>query len=460
MKEQCEAYSPTTNKRVVGHQASERGNGPMRGDDGHFLNALIDPDESVRRATIDTFVRVGGEHAAAAVVQGIASPDEAVRTAVAEVLIMLGPPAFPPLRPYLQHTDCSVRKVAVEICGLLNHPECLASLAPLLRDEDPAVVHSTIAALGTACGEAALPHLIRLYDEDEYARPSIIATVGSMESEAARNFLFTCFAEAVTAESHDPLTLFGILEVLGRTGDEHVYAFLDSQLEHTPPAVRVRMLAAMMWIADRAGIQMTFSHASQDDVIRLLSDSDLRVRLHAVNVLAPDTDPTVTEAFLHALGTSEYLDAVLVNLLERRDDAFPTAIANLLSPSFTKKKELIVLLRALVKRSRENTELFYPRELLVSAFDSVASQWDVSGEGIRPLILETLFTIDGERACKLLHEWMKCEDSLMRMRLVELAGSLDDARATEFAAHYVEDEDELVRSAVQLVLQSPKNSSS
>lgn len=459
MKASCEAYSPTTGKRVVEHPASERGNDTLRGHDAAFLTALADPDESVRRATIDTLVRVGGEHAAAAIVQGIASPNEAVRKAVAEILTTLGPPAFPPLRPYLQHADSSVRKLAVEVTGVLNHTDCLVSLVPLLRDKDPDVVLSTISALGAACGDAVLPHLMRLYDEEEYVRPSIITTVGSMDSEAARNFLFKCFAEAVTAESHDPLTLFGILEVLGRTGDEHVYAFLDAQLERVQPAVRVRMLAAMMWIADRAGFRMTFSHASQDDMIRLLSESDLRVRLHAINVLAQDTDPTVTDAFLHTLGTSEYLDAVLVNLLEWRDDAFPAAVANLLSPSFMRKKELIVLLRALVKRSRENAALYYPQELLLSAFDSVAAQWDVAGEGIRPLILETLFTIDGERACKLLHEWMKCEDSLMRMRLVELAGALDDARAAQFAASYVEDEDELVRSAAQWVFQSLKNGS-
>lgn len=418
-----------------------------------LADALADDDKGVRDAAGRSLQTIGGPEVAGAVVQYLEHQDIVFRNFAAGLLFRLGEDSIPALKPQLAHADQDVRKMAVDTLGLLRFKEAEGAIIPLLHDSDANVVVSTVEALGSVGSESAIPHLIALYEQEEYVRPTVAEAMGKIGGSAASKFLSSSFQKAITGEHSDPLLLFGIIEALGLIGDPEAFGLLGEHLPSVKGRLRRMMLAAMVWIADKSGMSLEIPGASTQDLIGLMDDSDLRVRLNAVRALSNINDHAVTKAFVNALGESDYFDAVLFGLLEIREDALPLVFEKLRDPATPNRKELVGLLRAMARRAS-----FLPGELRDEAWSLTEQQWEAADEEARGVIVETLFLLDGDRTLVLLDTVMSDPDPWLRMRVIELLGTLNDARLPEFLSRFRNDEDEMVRQTTEWVLQSKGHS--
>ena len=161
---------------------------------------------------------------------------------------------------------------------------------------------------------------------------------------------------------------------------------------------------------------------------------------------------------MQALGSCEYFDVVLFGILESREDALEIVLEKLANPSFVQKKQLISLVRAIVRRSTEDAETFGtapPSEGLLSrTFTLVENQWHTADEETRQAIVETLFMLNGEKTLVVLDLLMNDPDPWLRVRVIELLATHEDERLPEFIARYITDEDEMVRQTVEWILES------
>jgi HEAT repeat protein len=347
------------------------------------------------------------------------------------------------------------------LMDLAGHENPLVVIS-LLSDSDPNVVIAAAEALGNAGNETAVPHLIRLYEAEVYARAIVAEALGKIKGDAATEFLSKSFERAIREKS-DSLTLFGIIEALGAIGDEKAFALLGTQLPNLQGELRKMTLAVMVWIADKTGLPSEIPSASVSDLIDLLDDSDLRVRLLGVKALANAPEPEVTKAFVKALGASEYFDVVLFGILETRDDALEIALDKLAHPPSQQKKPLISLVRMIVRRSDGEAGMFGSLRVAEAArrraFSLIEAQWREADEETRRTIVETLLLLDGERTLVMLDVLMKDPDPWLRMRVVEVLATQEDVRIPGFVSRYITDEDEMVRQTVEWILESKQQQS-
>lgn len=416
--------------------------------------ALADTNKGVRDAASHSLATIGGAEVARAIVHYLAHENIVLRNLAAELLYRLGTDSIQALEPGLRSQDHDVRKMAVDILGLLRHKDAATAIMPLLYDSDPNVVVSAVEALGGIGNESAVPHLIQVFEQEPYTRAIVAESLGKIGGSASSEFLCTSFQKAIAVGNEDPLTIFGIIEALGLIGDPAAFALLSNHLPEVKGKLRRTMLSAIVWIADKSGLPLDIPGASTHDLIDLLGDSDLRVRLNAVRALSPLTDKVVTQAFFNALGSSDYFDVVLLGLLECREDAFPFLLEKLSDDNCKNKRQLVVLVRTMLQNNAGQGGLGFDQSMIDNAFALTEQQWESADEETRAAIVETLFALNGDRALAMLDTLMNDPDPWLRMRVIELLGTLADERLPGFLSRYLKDEDEMVRNTAEWVLES------
>ncbi len=421
-----------------------------------LVHSMRDSDKSVRETASRSLLAIGGAAVARAVAPYIKDENSEIQSLAGELLYRLGNDSIHTIEPYLHDLSKDVRKLAVEILGLLKHREVVTAIIPLLYDTEPDVVIASIESLGNIGDEAAVSHLVQVFEHEYYARTIVAGALGKIKGQAATEFLSQSFEKSI-AEGADPLTLFAIIEALGSIGDQKAFSLLANHLPNVEGKLRGMMLGAMVWIADKLQLPMEIPGASVQDLLELLFDPDLRVCLNAVKVLANNPDSSVTHGLLEALGTSEYIDIVLFNVLESREDTFKVITEKLNSAPAAIKKHMIMILKAIAVRlalaPQVGSEMQKASEIH-RAFDVVAKEWSGAEERTRQVILEALFVLDGQRAIEMLAALMRDPDPWSRMRTIELLSSVDDARVPEFVAKYASDDDEMVRSTAEWLMES------
>ncbi len=158
-----------------------------------LARALNDESKGVRDAASRSLAAIGGKEVACAVVPYLKDENIACRNLAAEFLYQLGKDSLIALEPYLREADQDVRKMAVDILGLLKVSDAVQTIIPLLDDADPNVVISAVEALGNTGSEVAVPHLIRLFENHVYTRAIVAEALGKIKGQRAAEFLSSSF---------------------------------------------------------------------------------------------------------------------------------------------------------------------------------------------------------------------------------------------------------------------------
>lgn len=356
-----------------------------------FLGLLTDQNKAVRKAAGMAILKLGGSTCAGQTAQLLDSTDCEIQQFIRDLLFRMGHDVVPHVVPHLSHKHAHVRKVAVDLLAMFRHAGCSELLVPMLEDEHPDVVLAAIEALGVLGDQSAVPALIRCFEAADYLRNDIAASLGAIGGPLATQFLCTSFSRILSQSDPDTMTLIEIISALGAIGDPEAFTLLGEHVQHAEGKMRRAMIGAMLWIAERSGLPLSIPWASRDDLLQLLDDPDLRIRIRAVQELSADTDSSVTRALAQALGSSDYVDVLLLGVLETRTDV-PQVIGELLADETSSAKNIVILLRmALQPHSPMVAEVKTMREAIARF---VLRHWATENDQRRNMMMEVLFLID------------------------------------------------------------------
>jgi HEAT repeat protein len=445
---------PDVRRRAAEELATARGLAALAG----LAAALEDESKGVRDAAARSLCTIGGINVARAIVEHIGHENIITRNLSAELLVKLGRIAIPALLPYLEHENQDIRKISVDILGLIGSSEPTPHMLPLLGDPDANVVVSVVEALGNMRSVQSLPFLYETYDRDEYTRPAVAEALGKIGDHQAEGFLLERLRQSLRTAGVDPLTPFAIIEALGVIGDATALTALCGCIPEVQGRVRSALLHAVVQIAERAGMPLPVLSGMRKDFLRAFHEDDVQLRISGAKWLSPFTDPDITRMFIRVLGMSPDLDAMLVPALMKRQEVFAAATEELNTIPPGQRRAVITLLGRLVMEiiqrvMRHSGERFDER-LFGRAFDSIASLWETSDEETRGAIVDALFRLDGDRAVEFLDAIMNDPDPWLRMHVIEVIAAIADRRAPDFIVRFLEDDDEMVRELALGTLQA------
>ena len=140
------------------------------GDKGyipHISTLLRDPDMSVREFAVNAVISLGGVEGAASVAPLLRDEDPVYRNIAIEILEAIGKESLPVLSKLLKDDDDDVVKFAVDIIATYEDEGTLELIAPLKSHPNTNVRGAAILCLGKIHTLSSLPILLEALDDDE-----------------------------------------------------------------------------------------------------------------------------------------------------------------------------------------------------------------------------------------------------------------------------------------------------
>jgi HEAT repeat protein len=420
--------------------------------------ALGDENKGVRDAATRTLLNIGGVNVARAIVEYIADENIVTRNLSASLLTNLGAVSVRALLPYLQEGDPDVKKIAVDILGLIKNEEAIPRLVPLLNDHDSNVSISAVEALGNIGSSAAVPHLFRAFNEQECAQAEIAEALGKIGDPSSRDFLELNFRLTLGNTARNPLVLYALLEALATVGNDHTLQVLGEQVQSVEGNVRNVLLHAIIRIAERVDYPISSLNLQNAHLIKAQSDRDPQIKTSAAKGLLSSNDNEATRALMKSFGISDELDTLLFQELITRDRVWAAAEEELDQPGAKPKKQIIDLIRrfadSLVPAMFRGGSGIINDEQMQRLFESVAKEWHEANQETRETVIGTLFSLDSDHAVQFLDEVLNDPDPWLRIQVIELLASRTNRNAVDFIARFLGDEDEMVREVAKATLQA------
>lgn len=448
------ADDPALRRRAAEELAEIKGFTPIAA----LAAALRDENKGVRDSALRSLSRIGSENVARAAVEYIADENIVTRNLAAELLLKLKDQSIGALLPYLYDVNQDVRKFAVDILGLIGDEKTVAHIIPLLDDQDENVVVSAAEALGNIRSVLAVPHLIRVFKLNDNAKVIVAEALGKIGDESGGEFLLKYFSAVVKNEQADYLVLYAVVDAIGVIGTEEALPVIRRSIFSVKGSVRHVLLHTMIMILEKHHRPLKELQEFQSDLVDALHRDNDAVRLSAVKVLAGIEGKAVTAPLIKAVGISEELDAVLLPILEHREDTFQTIVELAEAHEIEASKEMVTLI------GRVSSSIDYrtlPKELLDQtlgllqrSFGFVTGGWSEGSEETRGAIIETMLQLDGDRAFEYLAKVTDEPDPWLRIHVIELVAPLENRGIPDFITRFLTDEDEMVREVAASTLES------
>ena len=448
------ADDPALRRRAAEELAEIKGFTPIAA----LAAALRDENKGVRDSALRSLSQIGSENVARAAVEYIADENIVTRNLAAELLLKLKGRSVGALLPYLYDVNQDVRKFAVDILGLIGDESTVPHIIPLLDDPDENVVVSAAEALGNIRSPLAVPHLIRLFKLNDNAKVIVAEALGKIGDESGGDCLLKYFSAVVKNQHADYLILYAVVDSIGLIGTELALPVIRQSIFSVKGSVRLVLLHAMIRILERHNLPFRELHEFQSDLIDALCLDNDAIRLSAVKVLAGIEHNDVTAHLIKAVGVSEELDALLLPILEHREDTFQIIVDLADAHEIEPSKEMVTLI------GRVSSSIDYhtlPEELLDQtlgllqrSFTFVTGGWNEGSEENRAAIIETMLHLDGDRAFEYLVNVTDEPDPWLRIHVIELVAPLENRGISDFIARFLTDEDEMVREVAAATLES------
>lgn len=418
---------------------------------------LQDDKKGVRDAAFRSLGTIGGEKVARAVVEYIGDESIITRNLVAELLMKIGADAVPALLPFSQDVNPDIRKFAVDILGEIRSTDAVDSITPLLRDSDVNVCLSAIEALGNIGDSRPLKDLLSIYENDKRVRPAVAEAVGKIGDQGGARFLLGQYKKQLSRQLDDSLLGFTIIEALGKIGNKNALTYLYEFLPESSGKLQQIVLHAIVQISERLQYDLKFSNKDGKTLLHILENASDGILHSTIKALAIFAGDDITKAFIKKLGCSDTINEHLYPLLMDRRNAFHLTI-ELLEEQQIRDNDAILLLKKMaqgyVKRLYSGETVDIDSDVLHRAFAVVARHWETAVEETRAAIVDTLFTLDGDRAVLFLDKIVEDQDPWLRMHVIELLVAIADPRTPEFISRFLDDDDEMVREIAGAALQS------
>jgi serine/threonine-protein kinase len=147
----------------------------------YLLPILQDESEYVRRAGVEVLNEVADTSLISDLLAVLRDEDWWVRERAADALARIGGPrVVDAMLQLIKSDDEFVRRTAIEVINASRDPRAYDYLIAALGDEDWWVKERAVDALAALGTDDAVPHLLRVLDEDERARSTVLRALAAL----------------------------------------------------------------------------------------------------------------------------------------------------------------------------------------------------------------------------------------------------------------------------------------
>ncbi len=225
-----------------------------------LIGLLGDKDKGVRDAVVRSLLSIACdfESLKRKIVEGVCelmcSDDIGLRNLSSELLVKFGSDAIPSLLSLANHENKDIRKMAIDVLGLIGDEKTEDFLIEKLNDPDQNVVVSVIEALGNVGSEKTVEFLIDLFERFEFAQIQIVESLGKIGERCHNDGILKLIHEFLIGSFNgvdDPILKSAIVESLGKVGDKSLVDFLISLVNGDDIAVQKMAVMSIVKICSR-----------------------------------------------------------------------------------------------------------------------------------------------------------------------------------------------------------------
>ncbi|MBN2298006.1 MAG: HEAT repeat domain-containing protein [Deltaproteobacteria bacterium] len=205
---------------------------------------LKDPNNGVRDAAQNSIILLGGKDAIEKMVLLLTHEDPAIRNMAIDILRKIGEDGLDILHCLAKDSNDNIRLFVLDILGSIGSSDSLDILIEGLYDTNPNVRNAAVISLGELGDPKSFDHLKQLINDEEWIRFSVIETLAKIPIEGIVDFLM----EELKRWSGDEITMCAILETLGEIGSERTVRPLMDMLQNANEYVEVSIIQTLLKI--------------------------------------------------------------------------------------------------------------------------------------------------------------------------------------------------------------------
>lgn len=415
--------------------------------------ALQDADKGVRDSAARALLDMKCKSAAYAVSEYLVDSSFITRNLASNLLLQFGEHSVEPLLTYAVHPNEDVRKLAIDTLGLIGDPRAIPVLANLVNDPDENVVLAVVEAFGNIKDPSVVPHLAMIFSTYAYSRVVVVEAMGKIGHPSCGPFLLAQLNAMPSPEGEELLVYFAIVEALATTGDPAIVPQLQDLCRANAGKMRNICLYALVCIAERYEILLAEFEPLRDRFIEALKDDDLRIVTAVTKALLAMMGPETHEPVLRMIGRNEGLDQLIFNNLEPGGRSFIALVEKYTGFGRDQKRAVLEFMLPLLNDAALNDDDAI-RSARAQLFATLVGEWIDADEELRPMIIDTMFYLDEERAVAYFTDLVNDTYFWLRMRVLELLAQISHYRSVDVLTQFVNDPDEKVRGFITSVLAS------
>ncbi len=405
---------------------------------------LEDPDNGVKDAAFQLFVRLRSNLLILKLTNLIFSENIALRNLAGEILYRIGKPAVFSLLQKLENANENDQKFIIDLLGQIGDASAEKYIIKVLKNSvDSNIKLSCIEALGNIGLQSSIDYIIELFGQEEIYNASVLEAMGKIGGDKVLEFMLGVF------DNSDYLSKYSIIESLKSIGDEKSFFFLLNKMNDLDGALLFAAIDTINSLRQKYGFDVPHDEKMRNLILTAVDTTDLQFKKAALELAIQFDDKQLNDYMFKIYGLDTELDNLIAGKAIEKPLEFLSGLADYLENNKNNGKEIIGLINFLILNSLEQV-LEPDQELLRRKVANTLSKYLLhSDEEVRRMCIELIFTIDNKNAVVLAESMLEDEIVWNRLRVIELLAQNNFKMPQNILSKLLNDEDEMIRQTVQ-----------
>ncbi|MAT57552.1 MAG: hypothetical protein CMF23_06220 [Ignavibacteriae bacterium] len=414
---------------------------------GDLIQLIKDEDKGVRDAVSNLLILSDNELIPRNVVPLISSDEISVRNLAGEILLKKKYNSLPAIKEYLTSCNDDDQKFLIDIAGLIGDDSIRFQAKEILSvSKNDNVILACIEALGNVNCQDCIDDLIKVYDQNELFKPTVIEALGKIGNKEAVNFIIERYPK------EDELTKFSMIESLGEIGNEEAFFLLVNEIRETKGPISWPIVESLMKLQQKFSIDVPFDENFKNIILRTLIEGEPRYKRAASNLITVFEDKEVIEASLSIYGIDEVIDNnVKTKFFENPSYLYPK-LTDYLNTKPKNLKELFELTKEIIQNDGGQSLGELSALDIQNLSDVFANNLTHPDEEVRRSSIELLFFTALDKALLFTDTMLEDDDMWNRMRLLEILETINDERSFEAIKQLSKDSEEMIAERAEYFL--------
>ncbi|PID62492.1 MAG: hypothetical protein CR986_01625 [Ignavibacteriae bacterium] len=413
----------------------------------YVAEKLLTDDNGVKDTITRILIKNKNKNIPKYIVKYISSENIAARNLAGEILICRGVQSIDAMLNNLPNANDDDQKFIIDILGLIGDPKPAQEIINVLKyTRDENVILACVEAMGNIKSDFGLDQLIKVYEQNELFRPTVIEAFGKIGTPACVDFINQNYYGV------DELTKYSLIESLGIIGNENSFNMLIDDLKHLDNAYKWVAIETIGKLKEKLSLELPVDAGLKNALLETLETADNEYKKSAVKLVILFDDEELFEKVLTVYGNDDEIDNKLKEYFASNLVTFLKKCSKYLINEPKNIKETLNLLKEMIQIDGGISLQALDQMELRAFVEQFTVQLNNPDEEVRAMAMELLFFLDIETAIMFSDVMLEDTVSWNRLRLLDIIQFSDQPEIVEIIKKLTEDDDELVKENAQSIL--------